>query len=301
MKYHDLGYGLEFVIDSQFAGKTVADFLQHFLISSKKQYILLRDEKLLLNGKAVTSKQTLLADKDRLTVVNDSDQLSEASETACKVIYRNDAIYIAHKEKGIIIHSDDPEEETLARQAARWQLEAGISSPVRYLHRLDKDTSGLVMFCHQPFLQPLYDHMMEEKKIHRQYLAITTGKGSVGRKYTFNQPIGRDRHTNGKYRVSSSGKEALTKAEIIASNGRYLYWKCLLETGRTHQIRVHLSHNGFPIINDPLYGVKDQSIPGMALWACRIQYIDPVSNELVTVTDDYDPAFEYLKKKGFEL
>ena len=288
-------------IDSRFAGSSVSGFLDHFLISSSRQYIMLRDRQILVNGTAVTDKNQLLMEKDIVTVINSPCELSWQDGAAADVIWCNDAVYFVSKPAGIIIHSDDPAQPTLAKQATNWQLQEGIVTPVRYLHRLDKDTSGLVMFCRQPFLQPIYDRMIADKQIRRQYLAITFGKGTVGKKYVFDQPIGRDRHRSGCYRVSASGKDALTEAEIIASDGSHLYWKCDLQTGRTHQIRVHLANAGFPIVNDPLYGKKDPSFANMALWAWKISYQDPLSGEQITVTDRFNEEFAFLRKKGIQL
>ena len=270
----------------------LSGFFEGLHLSGKTLSWLLKGN-LLLNDKVISSLDAPAVPGDTITVMSEcGDTDIIPSDSSAQVVYEDQLVYAVHKPAGIIIHSDDPEEETLARQAAAWQLSHDVHCPVRYLHRLDRDTTGLVLFCKVPFLQPLLDFMIMNKEIRRDYLAITHGKGTPGTQKIFNQPLGRDRHVSGKYRVNPKGKPARTLAGIIDRKDDLLLWKCRLETGRTHQIRVHLSTAGFPIVGDPMYGIgKDKKQP-MALWACQISYRDPITGKAVEIHDMANPLFE---------
>ena len=288
MNYSVRGNSTVIKIDEEFAGKSLLDFLSHFNRNSISGFSVT------LNGipAAVWSPLSI---NDRLEItVPEKDVDYPLSDRECEVIYEDDFVYVVHKEPGIIIH--DPENECLARQAALYQTLHGIRQPVRYIHRLDRNTTGLVMFVKNPFFQPWFDSQLSEKKISRTYLAITTGSGKEGQRFTYNQPIGKDRHVNGKYRISSTGKEALTRCVILKKKKDYLLIECRLETGRTHQIRVHLSSNRHPIVNDDIYGVKSSDFRNMGLWAYKMSFENPLTHEKITVTDRDNPDFNYFRK-----
>ena len=271
-------------------GMSLSDFLRSFHISPRKRYELFQNHDITLNRKDALPND-ILSDKDRITIQIHSAPLDYTpSSRECTVVYEDDLIYIAHKEPGLIVH--DPEEECLASQAAAFQIAHGIEQPVRYIHRLDKETTGLVLFVKIPLLQGWYDAMMEEKKIARRYLAVTGGKGHKGQKFTYNQPIGKDRHASNVYRFSPTGKTALTRAVILDRKKDYLLFRCDLETGRTHQIRVHLSGNRHPIINDPIYGIASTEFKEMCLWADTMSVPNPFTEEILTVKDLPNPDFD---------
>ncbi|MBR2845325.1 MAG: RluA family pseudouridine synthase [Solobacterium sp.] len=287
---------LELLMDASMAGKTVSDFLDMYLISSGNRYRMKTEETLLLNHVPVKDEQTVLHAKDVITILIKHEEPGfMPADEACDVIYEDDLVYVVHKDAGIIIHETD-RNDTLASMAARWQNDHGLHVPVRYIHRLDKDTSGLVLFVKVPFFQAWFDDQLQKKKIRRHYMAVCTGKAKKGQKFTFDQPIGKDRHVSGKYRVSETGKPAVTKAECLDTKNGFLLMGCELETGRTHQIRVHLSHSRHPIVNDPLYGVPSVSFRNMCLWADRMEFRNPVDGELISVSDRKNPDYEFFGK-----
>ncbi len=292
MKHNIRGNSLNITIDEQFDGRSVSDFLAFFRVSAKNINALLTGKQLSVNRTALTDDSCILNKGDTLTINLPQHEVDYApADRECPVIYEDDFVFIAHKEAGIIVH-DDERTDCLANQAAAYLLDHGISAPVRYIHRLDKETSGLVLFVKIPLFQPYYDYLLKEKLINRKYLAITDGKGKVGQKFTFRQNIGKDRHVNNRYRVSASGKEAVTKARIISKYKDHLLFECTLLTGRTHQIRVHLSHNHFRIVNDDIYGIPSKDFHNMGLWAYQLQFPDIMTGNNITVRDirnsDYD-------------
>ena len=295
MKYAIKPNLLRMYIDQQFSGQPLKNLLAYYGQSDRAIYKLISQKQLLMNHAAVKDANVILEKGMEVSLIMPDEEVDfQPGDKECRVIYEDDFIYVVHKEAGIIIH-DDASADALANQAALYQLNHGIKAPVRYLHRLDKETHGLVIFVKIPFFKPYFDRLLQEKVINRHYLAITRGQGRLHQKFIFRDPIGKDRHVNNRYRISPTGKPAVTKAEIIAARDGLTLFSCTLETGRTHQIRVHLSSHGFPIVNDPLYGQPSGKIKGMGLWADRVSFPNPLTGELITVSDQPDPAYEYFR------
>ncbi len=285
MKYEILPGALRIPSCDALVHKTAEQFLDEYRQSSKNKYILVRDQKILLDDEPVKDLNETIG-RRALTIVLDEEEPDwPCADEACSVIYEDAFVYAVHKEAGIIIHGEPDDTQCLNAKAAAWQKENGILSPVRPLHRLDKDTCGLILYSKIPFFQPWLDAQMEEKKIRRHYLAICYGKGEPGTKFTLNKPLAKDRHRSSAWRTAKEGKSAVTKAEILAKKGKYVMIGCLLETGRTHQIRVHLSDAGYPIVNDPLYGLSSRDFKGMGLWADEIEYRSPLTKKKHRIHD----------------
>ncbi|MBR2700552.1 MAG: RluA family pseudouridine synthase [Erysipelotrichaceae bacterium] len=286
MNYNIKDGKLHLMIDKE---TVLADLLEYLCISRKNRYLLISDKKLLLNGAPVKNTDVTMQRNDRLSFILDEYQPDYApADSECKVVWEDELLYIVSKPAGIIVHD---ERDSLANQAARYLLNHDIKAPVRYIHRLDRETSGLIMFCKIPLFQPYFDKRLEEKQISRTYLALAQGKGRIHQKFTFNENIGADRHENNKYRVSKTGKTAVTRAEILNSKNGVLLFRCRLLTGRTHQIRVHMSFHGFPILNDEIYGVRSDKIKNMGLWAYQLEFIHPFTRKTVRVQDTDNPDF----------
>ncbi len=288
--HYEVKFGrLAIDIDRNSDGIMLNDFLKAFHISSAKRNELFTQHQITLNRKDAAVSD-VLHEKDHLVIQIPDQKIDYTpSEQECAVVYEDDLIYVAHKDPGLIVHDD--REICLASQAAAFQMNHGIIQPVRYIHRLDRETTGLVLFVKIPLLQGWYDAMLEEKCIARRYLAITGGKGHRDQRFTYNQKIGRDRHQSNVYRFSATGRDAVTKCVILDRKKDWLLFRCDLETGRTHQIRVHLSGNRHPIINDPVYGIPSAEFEHMCLWADTLIIPDPFTGETVTVTDTPNPDF----------
>lgn len=296
MKYNIKHNNVELYIDMEFAGKSLASFFNAYHISRKMRYLYLTNGYVSYNHKPCTD-DCILQKGDVLIISNPPSEIDiPSAPEPCDIVYEDDFVYVAHKPAGIIIHG---EPDSLSAMAARYQELNNINVPVRYLHRLDKDTVGLVLFCKFPFFQAWFDAQLKDKHIHRNYYAITKGKAKTKQKFICHYPLARDRHVSGKYRVSPTGKPATTIATCIDKKDGYLLMDCVLETGRTHQIRVHLSHIQHPIVNDPFYGVPSRSFSGMGLWAYQLQFSNPITKEVITVHDfpqDMYAFFPLLQK-----
>ncbi|WP_189030528.1 RluA family pseudouridine synthase [Paenibacillus albidus] len=172
-----------------------------------------------------------------------------------EVLFEDDFCLVVHKPAGMAVHPDGSgAEATLDHLVAAHYAASGGGVAVRHIHRLDKDTTGPVLYAKNEFAQLSLDEAMRQKDISRLYAAIVKGTVPPALK-VIDAPIGRDRHHAARRRVSPGGQAALTRItgrETLPGGGTLL--RVELETGRTHQIRVHLSHMGHPLYGDDLYG-----------------------------------------------
>ncbi len=267
--------------------ETIENFLDYYKQSKKNKYLLIQNKELFLNDKPVKDIHEKINQQSLTLHLSKQDIDWVPSDEPCTVLYQNDFILVVHKESGIIIHGEENDTTCLNAKVARYLLDHHIHTTVRPLHRLDKDTSGIVLYSLIPFFQPWFDDCMEQKKIHREYLAIVYGNRKVGEKFDIHKSIGKDRHHSNQYRISKNGKDAFTHCEVIQQYHKYNLIRCILETGRTHQIRVHLSSIGLPIVNDPIYGKYSKDFKNMGLWAQKISFKDPISEKKHKISEKY--------------
>lgn len=175
-------------------------------------------------------------------------------EAAAEVLFEDDFCLVVHKPAGLAVHPDGSGTGvTLDHLVAAHYAASGGGIAVRHIHRLDKDTTGPVLYAKNEYAQLVLDEEMREKKVSRLYAAIV--EGTVPPELTvIDAPIGRDRHHAARRRVSPGGQAAVTRIVGREALPGGTVVKLQLETGRTHQIRVHLSHAGHPLFGDDLYG-----------------------------------------------
>lgn len=210
----------------------------------------------------------------------------EPEWTDLEVLYEDDFCLVVYKPAFVPVHPPRAGEGgSLANWVAGYYQATGQQVRVRHIHRLDADTTGPVLYAKNEWAQLSLDEQMRNKTIRRQYVAIVRGvpNPEAG---TIDAPIGRDRHHGGRRRVSPSGKRAVTHYETVEK------WETVpasavrlrLETGRTHQIRVHLRHIGHPLIGDLLYGGDAHPLMDrQALHGERLEFLHPFDRDPVTV------------------
>lgn len=256
------------------------------LVSRRGEWLLLEIQKecrvedilaeLLLECEYKSSrKDGMLKSKDILwlRVFEDKEIDFIPQEGNLTIVYEDDLLLVVNKPPHMLVHPDSKDGlHTLANYVAYYYQMNGIQTTVRPLHRLDMDTTGLVIFSKCPKLQPYFDKLLQRKEISRYYKAIVNGYYALNQRFSVEAPIGKDRHVNGKRRVSETGKWAKTNVRCLSSSRskNVSLVECELESGRTHQIRVHLSHHKHPIVGDSLYNSVPSEIR-MALHAYKLK------------------------------
>jgi 23S rRNA pseudouridine1911/1915/1917 synthase len=196
-----------------------------------------------------------------------------------EVVFEDDFLIVVNKPAGVKVHPTDVADvDTLANRVTAHYEQTGQAAAVRIVHRLDQPTSGLLLLAKNEFAQYRLDEMMCRRTITRTYHAVVHGvlKSKAG---TIDAPLARDRHAD-RYRVvKQGGQEARTHYRVVGAGSHFSLLELTLDTGRTHQIRVHLSQLGHPLLGDTLYGGRADGIRRPALHARFLRMSHPWSGE----------------------
>ncbi|MDF2721235.1 MAG: RluA family pseudouridine synthase [Paenibacillus sp.] len=199
------------------------------------------------------------------------------------ILYEDDFSLVVNKPIGVEVHpSVQGQRGTLAHAVAAYYEATGQQCRVRHIHRLDKDTTGPVLYAKNEFAHYEYDKAMREKHIERLYIAVAEGPFEQ-RKGKIDKPIGQDRHHSTRRRVSETGEPAVTWYEVAETFLNHTLVRLRLETGRTHQIRVHLSSINHPLAGDGMYGGGRKYIHRQALHGEKLIWHHPWTNERIEV------------------
>ena len=266
-------------------------------ISRSKIQKLIEEEKVFVNGKVVPSSYTVKID-DKIEVQDDLDYniKVEAEDIPIDIVYEDDDLIIINKESGMVVHPAPGHYHGTLVNALLYlyPLNSGEKERPGIVHRLDKDTSGLMVVAKNEWAHEKLSEMISTKLVERKYLAIVHGviKHDTGE---IDAPIGRDSHNRQKMAVTDvHGKEAITYFKVLERFHNHTYIECKLDTGRTHQIRVHMSYIGHPVLNDPLYGRGNCSDFGQMLHSYSIRFKHPRTNQELFFT--VNPPVKFQEK-----
>ncbi len=257
-----------------YEASTIKDYLESFYLGKSKIYNLFFNNQILLNNHKC-KENDLIKNGDIISIIYDEEIDYEKSDNDIDILYEDDYLLIINKPKNILIHDSKSNTDSLSNRVANYYYNNGISLIVRFAHRLDFETTGLIIYCKDMLTHSYMNHFIETHDIKREYRLLASGKMNK-KKGFIDFPIGKNRHENGKMIVSKTGKEAKTYYEVIKEYKGYSYIKCLLETGRTHQIRVHFSYLGHPLLGDLLYGGDTNLIKRVSLHSYMTAFIHPV-------------------------
>lgn len=285
--YNNVMREIIFKIDDKNSGLMIRDFLRNFGVSSALLTKLKQDENgIKLNGKFAKAIEVLKSG-DNLTVnIKNSGKMPEKFECEnVKVAYNDEDILVLNKPPLMPVHeSRNHRGDTLANVAACY-MESDCA--FRAVYRLDRDTSGLVLIAKNELAASKL-----AGKIKKDYYAVVSGKFE-GRG-TIDLPIRRVQESIIERGVFDDGERAVTHYEAIKTDGENTLLKLNLETGRTHQIRVHFSHLGAPLLGDTLYGGSCEKINRQALHCKTIYFTHPITHEKITVDSDFPKDFKGL-------
>ncbi len=274
---------------------------------------LIESEKVLLGGKTV-SKSLKISPEQEFEVEIPEPEPSEAlpENIPLDIVYEDSDLLVVNKPKGMVVHPAVGNQSGTLVNALLYHCGSslsGIGGVIRpgIVHRIDKDTSGLLVVAKNDFTHLALSEQLKDHTVSRIYSAIALGnfKNDAG---TVDAPIGRhpfDRKKMAVLRSSDNARDAVTHYEVAERFGEFTHIKCILETGRTHQIRVHMSSIGHPLLGDEIYGggnskfaQKNQNlISGQCLHAGELSFIHPRRCEKVHFSCDYPEYFTKLLDK----
>ncbi|HHW5358768.1 RluA family pseudouridine synthase [Staphylococcus aureus] len=221
------------------------------------------------------------------------------------IYYEDDDVAVVYKPKGMVVHPSPGHYTNTLVNGLMYQIKnlSGINGEIRpgIVHRIDMDTSGLLMVAKNDIAHRGLVEQLMDKSVKRKYIALV--HGNIPHDYgTIDTPIGRNKNDRQSMAVVDDGKEAVTHFNVLEHFKNYTLVECQLETGRTHQIRVHMKYIGFPLVGDPKYGPKKTlDIGGQALHAGLIGFEHPVTGEYIErhaeLPQDFEDLLDTIRKR----
>ncbi|HCR98471.1 MAG: 23S rRNA pseudouridine(1911/1915/1917) synthase RluD [Halomonas sp.] len=243
----------------------------------------------------------------------EEDLRFEAQDIPLSIVYEDDAVMVINKPTNMVVHPAAGNRDGTLLNALLYHRPALAEVPrAGIVHRLDKDTTGLMMVAKTIQAQTALVEQLQARSVSRQYDAVVIGKPVTGS--TIDAPIGRHPKDRKRQAVTNAGKPAVTHFRVVERFRAHTHVRCKLETGRTHQIRVHMSHARYPLIGDPLYSGRAKLPPGaagplkeilrefprQALHARELSFVHPMSGETLTfyadLPDDLLMLLDYLRE-----
>lgn len=263
---------------------------------------LAEEGKITVNGKAA-DKKTKLNAGDEIIIEIPSPKTLEAQpqDIELDIVYEDDYVIVVNKPQGMVVHpAPGNPDGTLVNGLLYHCSLSSINGVIRpgIVHRIDKDTSGLLIVAKTNEAHESLSAQLKERKALRKYHCLVNGniKEDSG---TIDKPIGRHPSDRKKMAVIIGGREAVTHFNVLERFGQYTLAECILETGRTHQIRVHMASIGHSIVGDPVYGIKKERFKtnGQLLHAKTIGFVHPVTGALMEFDSELPPYFTAILDK----
>jgi len=214
------------------------------------------------------------------------------------IVYEDDDLILINKQPGIIVHpTKGHPEHTIANAVMYYMAETGQDFKVRFANRIDMDTTGIIIVCKNANAQNDISHQMRCNTVVKKYLAVVEGIIDNNH-FTINLPVGRpDQVSIRRAVMNEGGKEAVSEVRVLRRSETHTLAEVTLHTGRTHQIRVHMSHIGHPIVGDELYGGDTSIISRQALHAYHMEFTHPVSGNRMSFDADYPDDMRNLMRE----
>ncbi len=292
-----------FIVDDELQDLRIDKYLSLLMEDSSRSFLqkLIKDQKVLVNNLPIKSSYKVQAgDVINLTIPEPITANIEPEKMDLDILYEDEDVLIVNKPKDLVVH---PAPGHYSGTLVNGLMEhckdhlSNINGVLRpgIVHRIDKDTTGALIVCKNDFSHNFIAEQLKVHSITRKYIALVYGtfEESEG---TVNKPIGRSKADRKKMAITPDGKEAITHYKVLASNDKFSYIECQLETGRTHQIRVHLSSINHPLVGDDVYSNRPcpYKLQGQTLHAKTIGFIHPSKKEYVEFEAPIPDYFNHL-------
>lgn len=262
---------------------------------------ILKEGEVIVNGKSVKANYKLRkGDRIEFEIPEAVEPDIVAEDIPLSILYEDADVLVVDKPKGMVVHPAAGHYSRTLVNAVMYHCKgelSGINGVLRpgIVHRIDRDTTGSIIICKNDMAHNEIARQLKEHSINRRYRAIVTGvlKDEEG---TIEGAIGRDKKDRKKMAITAEGKPAVTHYRVLQRFKHYTYVECVLETGRTHQIRVHMASIGHPLLGDEVYGRKSDKYKceGQCLHAMTLGFHHPRTGEYIEVNAPLPPYFEHL-------
>ena len=256
---------------------------------------MLAEEYILVNGKSIKASYKVKVGDVILIKDGFVKEMSlEATKMDIDIVYEDEYLMVINKNSGVVVHPGaGNSNDTLVNGLLYYNktLSKGEEFRPGIVHRLDKDTTGLMIVAKDDKAHELLADDFKNKRIHREYIALLDGVFPQ-KKAIIDAPIGRSKQYFDKMEVCKDGKKAITNLEVIKKYKDYTLVKLVLETGRTHQIRVHLAYIGYPVHNDPVYSNKVCTDFGQFLHSAYLKFKHPITGEVLEFNSKLPEEFQ---------
>ena len=262
---------------------------------------ILKEGEVIVNGKSVKANYKLRkGDRIEFEIPEAVEPDIVAEDIPLSILYEDADVLVVCKPKGMVVHPAAGHYSRTLVNAVMYHCKgelSGINGVLRpgIVHRIDRDTTGSIIICKNDMAHNEIARQLKEHSINRRYRAIVTGvlKDEEG---TIEGAIGRDKKDRKKMAITADGKPAVTHYRVLQRFKHYTYVECVLETGRTHQIRVHMASIGHPLLGDEVYGRRSDKYKceGQCLHAMTLGFHHPRTGEYIEVNAPLPPYFEHL-------
>ena len=272
-----------------------------FQISDRLLVKLKKNKKIWLNS-TPTFVDSRLKPFDIVEILIDFEEKSEniiPTQIDLNIIYEDEYYIVINKPSGIAIHPSILHyTDSLANGVKFYFEQKNIKKKIRPINRLDKDTSGLIIVAKNDKAHINMSEQIKERNVKKTYIALVRGNVPE-EEATINMPIGRSTKDRKKMAVTKNGKQAITHFKVLKRYSKYTLLEIKIETGRTHQIRVHMAEIGYPVVGDAVYsnGKNEFGIEGQMLHAYKLEFMHPITNKHMELTAPLPQYFEEILKK----
>lgn len=272
---------------------TLQDVLNVLNVSKEKK----KHIQILKGANAITNPEEEINPSDKISVVvDDTYDFNEETPVSyvggVPIVYEDDWCLVANKKPFMLVHGDGQTDDNLTARVNAYLQSNNARFPAQPVNRIDQEASGLVLFSKHPLVKAFLDEQFEDGTAKKEYLAVVDGRVDH-REIDINNPISRNRHEADKMMVFKKGKPAHTHITRLKLFDDKSLVKAEITTGRKHQIRVHLANIGYPIMNDPLYGIVRNN-KGLMLQAYKLSFLQPFTNEKIGIELDMDTRFKWF-------